>query len=440
MAAGQGVAGRRPALAYDGAMVPVRRRVASLLLIGAAVLAVACESSSSPRPAASPPAPTGAPSPSVSPTPRPGSAVPGFDPAGVAVDLEPVTAIPGNPLAIAAPHDGSGRLFVAEQGGHVWVVRGGARQAQPFLDLSDRISAGGERGLLGLAFHPGYPGDPRFYTDYTNRHGDTVVSEWRISADGANRADAGSERILLTVSQPFANHNGGAAVFGPDGDLYISLGDGGGAGDPQGNGQRLDTLLAKILRIDVDHPSGGRPYGIPADNPFLRDSAARPEIFVTGVRNPWRIAFDRATNDLWIGDVGQNRFEEIDVVRAGSGGGQNFGWNRLEGFHCYPSGNACSRDGLTPPVSEYDHSLGCSVTGGVVYRGAAYPALAGGYLFSDYCSGTLWSIPAAADRSQPPTIVGQSHRAISSFGEDEAGEVYATDLGGELLRVVASKR
>jgi glucose/arabinose dehydrogenase len=235
-----------------------------------------------------------------------------------------------------------------------------------------------------------------------------------------------------------ANHNGGAVMFGPDGYLYISTGDGGGGGDPRGNGQKVDTLLAKILRIDIDATGAGQPYSIPSDNPFVDRAGARQEIWVTGLRNPWRISFDRATGDLWIGDVGQGSFEEIDVVRAGSGGGQNFGWNTTEGFHCYPSGDPCAPEGLTPPVTEYDHDLGCSVTGGFVYRGAAYPALAGGYLFADYCSGNLWVIDAAANEVRDPRLVLESGRSISSFGEDINGEVYATDLGGQLVRLVGT--
>jgi glucose/arabinose dehydrogenase len=423
--------------AYDAPMSAAHRSIASLL---AAVIAVGCGSSTSPTPAATVrPSVTTVPA-SVAPSPAGTPGPSRFDPARVAVDVEAGTAIPGNPLAAVPPGDGTGRLFVVDKGGSVWIVADGKRADMPFLDISAKVSGGSEQGLLGFAFHPGYPGNPRFYTDYTNTNGDTVVSEWRVSTSDPGRADPRSERILLTVDQPYPNHNGGDVVFGPDGYLYITLGDGGSAGDPQGNGQRLDTLLAKILRIDVDHPSGGRPYGIPSDNPFQGQAAARPEIYVTGLRNPWRISFDRATRDLWIGDVGQNAYEEIDVVRAGSGGGQNFGWNRLEGFHCFPSGDSCPTDGLTPPVTEYPHPEGCSVTGGVVYRGTAFPALVGAYLFSDYCSGTIWAIDALADETRTPTVVGVSHKSISSFGEDEAGEVYVTDLGGQLLRIVARPR
>jgi glucose/arabinose dehydrogenase len=354
--------------------------------------------------------------------------------------LDPVATIPGAPLSVTGAPGDNARLFVTDKTGRVWVVRDGKPGATPFLDISARVSGGSEQGLLGFAFHPGYPGDPRFFVDYTNQAGDTVVSEWRVSPADADRADAGSERVLLTVKQPFANHNGGAVVFGPDGFLYISLGDGGSGGDPQGNGQRLDTLLAKILRIDVDRTAAGKPYAIPADNPFLATAGAQGEIFLTGLRNPWRISFDRATGDLWIGDVGQNRFEEIDVVRAGSRGGQNFGWNRMEGNHCYPSGDSCDKTGLTPPVGEYSHAFGCSVTGGNVYRGSASPALAGAYLFADYCSGNVWAIDARADQVPKLTIVAQTGRSISSFGEDAGGELYVTDLAGAVLRVVGSPR
>ena len=426
--------------------MPIIRPILAVALV-LAVLA-GCAPATTPRPtsvASVPPsatgtateslAPTGRGTAGVSPTPTARTA---FDPARVHVGVEVVTDIPGHPLSIDAPRDGSGRLFVVDQGGRIWVVHDGKRADTPFLDIASRISSGGERGLLGLALHPGFPSDPRFYLDYTNPAGNTVVSEWRLSAANPAVADPASERVLLTVDQPFPNHNGGAVVFGPDGRLYISLGDGGSGGDPQGNGQRLNTLLAKLLRIDVD-PSAGRPYGIPADNPFRGTSGAKAEIFVTGLRNPWRISFDRTTGDLWIGDVGQAAWEEIDVVRAGGHGGQNFGWNRMEGFHCYAASD-CDQTGLTPPVTEYGHDLGCAVTGGHVYRGAAFPRLAGAYLFSDSCSGRIWAIPADATKIATPVVVGETGRSISAFGEDEAGELYATDLGGRLLRIVATDR
>ena len=252
------------------------------------------------------------------------------------------------PVDVANAGDGSGRLFVVEQGGKIRIVRDGALVERPFLDIGGRITSGGERGLLGLAFHPDYPTDPRFFVDYTDRDGNTVVSSFRVSATDPDVADPGSESILLHVDQPFANHNGGGLGFGPDGDLYIALGDGGSEGDPQGNGQRLDTLLAKILRIDVDGgAAAGAPYGIPADNPFVGTAGAKPEIWLYGLRNPWRFRFDRQTGDLWIGDVGQDAWEEIDVARAGVGG-LDFGWNRTEGFHCYDPPTGLRRDRADP--------------------------------------------------------------------------------------------
>jgi glucose/arabinose dehydrogenase len=382
------------------------------------------------------PTPSSAPSASATAaTTQPASGI--LDPARLRLALEEVVEVPGGPLAVVNAGDGSRRLFVVSQTGQIWVVKGGRRTARPFLDVAGQVTTGGERGLLGLAFHPQYPDDPRFFIDYTDARGNTVVSQWRVSSN-PDRASAGSEKALVHVDQPFANHNGGALQFGPDGDLYISLGDGGSEGDPQGNGQRLDTDLAKILRIDVDHPSGNRAYGIPADNPFVDREGARPEIWLTGLRNPWRMSFDRQTGDLWIGDVGQNSYEEIDVVRAGSGGGQNFGWNVMEGFHCYPSGDPCDQQGLTPPVTEYSHADGaCSVTGGYVYRGQAHPQMRGAYVFADYCSGQVWAIDATATEVHDPPVVLESGRAISSFGEDENGELYVTDLGGLLLRVAA---
>jgi glucose/arabinose dehydrogenase len=245
---------------------------------------------------------------------------------------------------------------------------------------------------------------------------------------------------LLFVDQPYANHNGGVVAFGPDGYLYIGLGDGGSGGDPHANGQKIGVLLAKVLRIDVDNTADGKEYAIPADNPFVSRAGAAPEIFALGLRNPWRFSFDRATDDLWIGDVGQASWEEIDVIRAGTSG-QNFGWNRMEGGHCFRPSEGCDQTGLTPPVAEYPHRPACTVIGGYVYRGSDQPALAGGYLFADYCSGTIWAIDPSTDGPTEPTVVGQTKAGITSFGEDESGELYVTDIrGGRLLRVVATPR
>ena len=393
-------------------------------------------------------APPGPGGPSPTAATNPGSGGPGasrsdapasgrFDPAAVTVGLEAVAAIPGAPLAVTGPADGTGRVFVTERGGRVWIVRDGQRSETTFLDIATRIVAGGEQGLLGFAFHPAFPEDPRFFIYYTDKERDQVVVERRVDPADPDRADVDYERELLRMDDFAANHNGGGLVFGPDGYLYIGTGDGGGANDPQGTGQRLDTLLGKLLRIDVDE-ADGQPYGIPPGNPFVDQEGALPEIWHTGLRNPWRFSFDRENGDLWIGDVGQVGWEEIDVARGGTGG-LNFGWSVTEGRHCFRSED-CSADGMTPPVTEYGRDLGCSVTGGVVYRGAEYPALRGAYLFADFCTGNVWAIDAAADQVPEPTVVGETGRSISSFGEGEDGEVYVTDLGGELLRLVATSR
>jgi glucose/arabinose dehydrogenase len=380
-------------------------------------------------PAQTPPASA---QPSAAPTP-PGSARP-FDAAAVSIDFEEVVDIPGEPVGVVPANDGSARLFVVEQEGRIWLVRGGARAEAPFLDMSGLVRAGGEQGLLGLAFHPAYPDDPRFFVYYTDRDGGHRVATVRVSSD-PDRADPNTVEPILRMEDFAPNHNGGSLVFGPDGFLYVATGDGGGGGDPRGSGQSLTTYLGKILRLDVDNPSGSLAYGIPADNPFRDENGALPEIWATGLRNPWRTSFDRATGDFWIGDVGQGRYEEIDVVRAGTSG-QNFGWNVTEGFTCFDGGEPCAPEGLVPPVTAYTHDFGCSVTGGFVYRGTTVPTLVGGYLFADYCSGITWAIDAAAQRIDEPRVVFESGRSISSFGEGEDGELYATDIGGSLLRVV----
>lgn len=376
-------------------------------------------------------------------SPQPGSSgSPGsrFDPARVAIGLVAYVHVDGGPLAIVAPPDVSGRLFIATQDGRIWVVsKAGAVASRPLLNISQRITSGGERGLLGIAVHPRFPADPRVFVDYTDPSGNTVVSSFTLDLADASRLDPGSERMIFTTTQPFANHNGGALLFGPDGDLYISLGDGGGGGDPFGNGQRLDTTLGKILRIDVDHPSDGRAYGIPAGNPFVGKASARPEIWLYGLRNPWRMSFDRDTGGLWIGDVGQAKWEEIDVVPAGTAG-LNFGWNRMEGLHCYAPASGCDTSGLTLPVAEYGHGPECTVIGGYVYRGSAFPAFQGGYLFADYCSGALFAIPATLTGRTTPVAVGKTKSGISAFGEDAAGELYAANLDGTISKVTVSSQ
>jgi glucose/arabinose dehydrogenase len=390
-------------------------------------------------PSPSTPAPTrsASPTPTEQPTAAP-SASPSASvspPAG-AVALE-LAAEGLNPLVLLThAGDGSGRVYAVEQPGKVRVGDAGFTFAdEPFLDLTDRVGYGGERGLLGLAFHPDHAENGRLFVNYTNREGHTVVSE--LTRDpGCDCADADSERVLLTIEQPFPNHNGGMLAFGPDGYLYISSGDGGGAGDPLGAGQDLTTLLGKILRIDVD---GAEPYAIPPDNPFADGAdGALPEIWAFGLRNPWRMSFDRETGDLFIGDVGQGAWEEINAEPPDSGG-RNYGWNVMEGDGCYAAGR-CDRTGLTLPVAQYRTSEGCAVTGGYVYRGSAVPALVGTYLFADFCSGTLMGIDAAsaaAGRVQQPSVLAESSLNVTGFGEDEAGEVYLVTADGAILRVAA---
>ena len=358
------------------------------------------------------------------------------------LEIEVVAGGLASPVDVADPGDSSGRRFVAEQAGRIRIVDRTGVADRPFLDISAEVRSGGEQGLLGLAFHPDFPADPRFFVDYTDRDGNTVISEYRVDAADTNVADPASERAILHIDQPFPNHNGGAVVFGPDGMLYIGMGDGGSGGDPYGNGQRTDTLLGKILRIDVGGPSAGadRPYAVPADNPFVQVAGARPEIWLTGLRNPWRIRFDPASGDLWIGDVGQNAWEEIDVARAGIGG-LDFGWNRMEGFHCYQPSEGCDQTGLTLPVAEYGHDQGCAVIGGVVVRGSGQPAIDGRYVFSDSCSGNLWLIDPAGEGRREPTIAGQWQGSISSITQAEDGTVLATDLQtGQLLAISATAR
>jgi glucose/arabinose dehydrogenase len=390
---------------------------------------------------------SGARAPSATPSPSSSAAAAATpargDPADARVELDGVASGLVAPLAVAAPADGSGRLFVVEQAGRIRIVKDGRVVDRPFLDIADRVSSGGERGLLGLALEPGFgtPGANRFFVNYTDTNGNTVIAEYRVSGSDPNIADPASERAILRVAQPFANHNGGDLVFGPDRMLYAGLGDGGSGGDPMNNGQRLDTRLGKLLRLDVLGVAGSTLA--PADNPFVGTSGARPEIWSYGLRNPWRFSFDRATGDLWIGDVGQDLYEEVDRARAADGGGRglNFGWNRMEASHCYPRGDSCSRAGLTLPIAEYGHDEGCAVVGGFVDRAPDAGSLAGVYLFSDNCSGRIWGISSGADGPQRPVQLNAGGRSISAFGEGPDGTIYATDLAsGDLLRVVAAGR
>lgn len=327
-------------------------------------------------------------------------------------------------------HAGDDRIFILERSGRIQIFQAGSVQPVSFLDITDRVRGSGEQGLLGVAFHPQYASNGYFYVNYTDQNGNTHISRFSVRSDNPDLADPGTEKQILFIEQPFPNHNGGAMAFGSDHYLYIGLGDGGSGGDPLGNGQSLSTLLGKVLRIDIDQ---GDPYTIPAGNPFA-NNGGRPEIWAYGLRNPWRFAFDRLTGDLYIGDVGQNQYEEINFQSSGSLGGENYGWNVLEGTACYGS-NQCQTDGTTPPVFTYSHAVGgCSVTGGVVYRGPAMPEWQGVYLFGDYCSGTVGGLLPAANWQQAWLFPGLGN--ISSFGEDAAGEVYLADLSGVIYQFV----
>ena len=331
------------------------------------------------------------------------------------------------PIDLQTPADGSDRLFVVEQQGRIWVLRNGEVATKPFLDISDRVNDGSnEQGLLGLAFHPRYAENGYFYVNYSDARGDTVIARYRVSAD-ADIADPGTEIRLLELRQPYANHNGGGLAFGPDGYLYIGLGDGGLANDPNGNAQSLDTLLGKLLRLNVD---SGEPYAIPSDNPF------GDEIWVYGLRNPWRFSFDRLTGDLFIGDVGQNAWEEIDFLPSDTPAGANFGWDYKEASTFFegqiPDGLA-----LVDPVAEYTREDGCSVTGGYVYRGAELETWQGVYIYGDFCTGKVWGLLQQADGSWSNELLYDLDINISSFGLDATGELYIAGLGGSIFKLVA---
>jgi glucose/arabinose dehydrogenase len=335
------------------------------------------------------------------------------------------------PTSVTHAHDGSKRLFITEQAGRIVVIRDNAQLREPFLDIRGRVGCCGERGLLSVVFPPGFQKKEHFYVNYTDWSGDTVVARFRMTKN-PDQADLASEEILLTIKQPFANHNGGQLAFGPDEYLYIGMGDGGSAGDPFGNGQKLNTLLGKLLRIDVE--SKVKPYGIPPSNPFINKKGALPEIWALGLRNPWRFSFDRKTGDIFIADVGQNKYEEVNVQPASSTGGENYGWNIMEGLHCFRS-KTCETKGLIMPVVEYGHDAGCSVTGGMMYRGSLFPQLDGTYLYGDYCSGRIWGMRRSGDQWITRELL-KSRLSISTFGEDEAGELYVADYdGGGIFRI-----
>jgi glucose/arabinose dehydrogenase len=410
---------------------------ATLGLVTVALAVAACGPTPSASPSSVSPSASGSVSPSSPPPTASGSASsgPSAD-APPRLSIEPVVESLDQPVDVTWRPDDPSTLFVVEQTGRIRIVRDGQLVERPFLDISGMVRAGGEQGLLGLAFLPSGE-DGRFFVYYTDDGGQQVVASYDTNPDDHDVAAPGTATIWLRMDDRFGNHNGGSLVFGADGYLYIGTGDGGGAGDPLDSGRHLDTLLAKVLRIDVSgQPADGDPaYRIPPDNPFVSTNGARPEIWHTGLRNPWRIRFDRATGDLWIADVGQGDREEIDVSRAGVGG-LDFGWNVMEGSTCFRSSGDCATSELTLPVAEYDHDLGCSVSGGAVYRGPSHPALQGWYVFSDYCSGDFWAIDASRERTEEPAIVAETDLNISAIAEDAAGELYATDLSaGQLLRI-----
>lgn len=335
--------------------------------------------------------------------------------------LEPVADGLRTPVSINI--DDAGRLYFVSQAGVVRVYQDGALLPDPFIDLSDRISTGGERGLLGLALS----GTDRAFAYYTGEGGVSILARYAVK-DGV--ADASTEKVLMRVDQPFANHNGGELTFGPDGYLYWALGDGGSGGDPNGNGQNLGTLLATILRLDVS----GDGVSIPADNPFVGKDGARGEIWQYGLRNPWRFSFDRDTGDLYIGDVGQNRTEEIDMLPAGRSG-VNFGWNVMEGDHCYQPREGCDTAGKELPIVVYPHDAdwGNSVTGGYVYRGSALPALVGKYVFADFGSGRVWTATPHDDGTWSVDLLLETGFNVPTFGQDAEGELYLADYGGGMI-------
>ena len=346
-----------------------------------------------------------------------------------ALTLREVASGLNTATAIAFPPDGSGRMVVTQQNGVARVVRNGVALDPPYVDLRDTVSGGPEQGLLGIAFHPRYRDNRRVFLYYTQLDGSLRLSEFAPRSQGDEVLDRGSERAILTIAHPtFANHNGGQIAFGPDGYLYIGVGDGGSGGDPPNNAQTLSTMLGKILRIDVD---GARPYAVPPDNPFVGNSDARPEIWMYGLRNPWRFSFDRMTGDLFIGDVGQSAREEVDFARHGTRG-LNFGWHVFEGLSCYQPPSGCALADHTPPVLQYGHDAagGDSITGGFIYRGVRSASLRGFYLYGDFASNRLWAATREGEGWASYLVTaGGELQGISTFGEDEVGEIYVASYG-----------
>jgi glucose/arabinose dehydrogenase len=338
------------------------------------------------------------------------------------------------PVDLQNSGDDTDRLFVVEQRGVISVFKNEAQvpEKSTFLDIEDLVNdSGNEQGLLGLAFHPNYRTNGYFYVNYTASNPNrTVISRFRVSQSDPNKADKSSEMIVLEFEQPYSNHNGGQLAFGPDGYLYIAVGDGGSGGDPMGHGQNRSTLLGTILRLDIDSKESGKNYGVPADNPFINNTeGVRPEIYAYGLRNPWRFSFDSVNGELWAGDVGQNSYEEIDRIVKGG----NYGWNIMEGNHCFKSD--CSETGLEMPVWEYGRSEGVSVTGGYVYRGDALPELVGHYIYADFASGRIWSLNASQSQNSNKELL-KANFNISSFGVDGNQELYICGFDGKIYQLV----
>ncbi len=369
------------------------------------------------------------------------STVPGPTQAAVSLRLKTIASGLSSPVGMANADDGSGRLFVVEQRGRIRVItKGGKLRNRPFLDIRGRVSCCGERGLLSVAFHPKFESNRRFYVAYTDSAGALLVAEYRRKKAYRNRASTTERRILRVPHPGYANHNAGQVAFGPDGYLYIGTGDGGGSGDPGENAQSRRSLLGKILRIAPNVTSARPAYRIPSTNPYATSTKRRREIWSRGLRNPWRFSFDRSTGALWIADVGQNKYEEVNRALQSEGGGRraNFGWDQYEAFSCFEG--PCTPGSKSFPLARYAQGAkGCSVIGGYVYRGNRYPALAGKYVFGDYCSGRIWSLDAGGAARQKPVLLRDTSLTISAFGEGENGTLYVLDYGrGRLLRIAAS--
>jgi glucose/arabinose dehydrogenase len=364
---------------------------------------------------------------SPSPTPAPSGST--------AIALQMVAANLQSPLDLEQPNDGSGRLFVVSQAGTIQIIQNGAVLPTPFLDISNLVIDSVESGLLGMTFHPGFPQNPRFYVNYVRSNAgqvQSVIAELQVSAVNPNQADPATQRMLLVVNQVhnFLNHKAGQLAFGPDGFLYFGLGDGGSEGDPFGNGQNTQTLLGKMMRINVDATSPGLQYAIPPDNPFVAGGDL-PEIYAVGFRNPWRFSFDQPTGRLFVADVGQDSFEEIDIVQKGG----NYGWNIMEATHCFNPPTNCNMTGLSLPITEIPHPEGEAVIGGFVYHGPAIPSLQGQYVFGDL-NGKIWTLQQQSSGTFNRTLLLNTQLSITSFGQDQSGELYVVVLSGQVQKIV----